>query len=41
MTDETVEKKKADASAKAKSDIDKEQAIFMEARAEKAKRGKV
>jgi hypothetical protein len=37
MTNEAVEKAKADATAKAKADIDKEQADFMEARAEKAK----
>jgi hypothetical protein len=37
MTNETVEKATADAKAKIKADIDKEQAAFMEARAEKAK----
>ena len=37
MTDENVEKAKAEAKAKVIADLDKEQASYMEARAEKNK----
>jgi len=41
MTSENVEKTKADANAKVVADMDKAQASFMEARAEKRKAEKI